>query len=119
MKVEIIAVGSELLTPFRLDTNSLFLTAELNQAGLRVVHKSVVGDRPDEMLSSFAHALERADVIVSSGGAGPTATARPPSPGRPFLVKTFPGTINFGGPSRRDFAGLVAPCRRSTSGKPW
>src|SRR5580698_8337161 len=72
MKVEIIAVGSELLTPFRLDTNSLFLTAELNQVGLRVVHKSVVGDRPDEMLSSFTHALERADVIVSSGGLGPT-----------------------------------------------
>jgi nicotinamide-nucleotide amidase len=72
MKVEIIAVGSELLTPFRLDTNSLFLTAELNQVGLRVAHKSVVGDRPDEMLSSFAHALERADVIVSSGGLGPT-----------------------------------------------
>ena len=72
MKAEIIAVGSELLTPFRLDTNSLFLTAELNQVGLRVVHKAVVGDAPDEMRSSFEHALDRADVIVSSGGLGPT-----------------------------------------------
>ena len=72
MKAEIIAVGSELLTPFRLDTNSLFLTAELNSAGLRVVHKAVVGDTPDEMCLSFRHALERADVIVSSGGLGPT-----------------------------------------------
>jgi nicotinamide-nucleotide amidase len=72
MKAEIIAVGSELLTPFRLDTNSLFLTSELNQAGLRVVHKSVVGDAPDEMCLSFRHALERADVVVSSGGLGPT-----------------------------------------------
>src|SRR6202522_1114926 len=72
MKAEIIAVGSELLTPFRLDTNSLFLTSELNQVGLRVAHKSVVGDTPDEMRSSFEHALERADVIVSSGGLGPT-----------------------------------------------
>ena len=72
MKAEIIAVGSELLTPFRLDTNSLFLTSELNQAGLRVVHKAVVGDAPDEMCLSFRHALERADVIVSSGGLGPT-----------------------------------------------
>src|SRR5271167_3225936 len=72
MKAEIIAVGSELLTPFRLDTNSLFLTSELNQVGLRVVHKSVVGDTPDEMRSSFEEALGRADVIVSSGGLGPT-----------------------------------------------
>jgi len=72
MKAEIIAVGSELLTPFRLDTNSLFLTSELNQVGLRVVHKAVVGDAPDEMCLSFRHALERADVIISSGGLGPT-----------------------------------------------
>ena len=72
MKAEIIAVGSELLTPFRLDTNSLFLTSELNQVGLRVVHKAVVGDAPDEMCLSFRHALERADVVVSSGGLGPT-----------------------------------------------
>lgn len=72
MKAEIIAVGTELLTPFRLDTNSLFLTAELNQCGLRVVHKAVVGDTPDEMCLSFRHALERADVVVTSGGLGPT-----------------------------------------------
>src|SRR5580658_4897586 len=72
MKAEIIAVGSALLTPFRLDTNSLFLTSELNQVGLRVVHKAVVGDAPDEMCVSFRHALERADVVVSSGGLGPT-----------------------------------------------
>ena len=72
MNAEIIAVGSELLTPFRLDTNSLFLTAELNQVGVRVIHKSVVGDSPEEMRSSFAHALSRADLIISSGGLGPT-----------------------------------------------
>jgi nicotinamide-nucleotide amidase len=72
MKAEIIAVGSELLTPYRLDTNSLFLTAELNSLGVRVVHKAVVGDDPDQMRTSFGHALERADIIVSSGGLGPT-----------------------------------------------
>ncbi len=64
--------GSELLTPHRLDTNSLFITNELNQVGVRVVHKAVVGDTPDEMLSSFRHALDRADVVVSCGGLGPT-----------------------------------------------
>jgi nicotinamide-nucleotide amidase len=72
MNAEIIAIGSELLTPFRLDTNSLFLTAELNQLGVRVIHKSVVGDSPEEMRSSFAHALSRADLVISSGGLGPT-----------------------------------------------
>ncbi|HKV05919.1 MAG TPA: competence/damage-inducible protein A [Candidatus Acidoferrales bacterium] len=72
MKAEIIAVGSELLTPYRLDTNSLHLTSELNLLGVRVIHKAVVGDTPDEMRSSFRHALDRADVVVSSGGLGPT-----------------------------------------------
>jgi nicotinamide-nucleotide amidase len=72
MRAEIIAIGSELLTPHRLDTNSLFLTAELNQVGIRVTHKSVVGDAPDEMRSSFRDALDRSDLIVSCGGLGPT-----------------------------------------------
>src|SRR5215469_363063 len=72
MKAEIIAVGSELLTPYRLDTNSLFLTDQLNRLGIDVIHKAVVGDGPDAMRSSFEHALGRADVVVSSGGLGPT-----------------------------------------------
>src|SRR5580700_1228507 len=72
MRAEIIAIGSELLTPHRLDTNSLFLTAELNQSGIRVTHKSVVGDDPGEMRSSFRDALDRSDLIVSCGGLGPT-----------------------------------------------
>ncbi len=72
MKAEIIAIGSELLTPHRLDTNSLFLTSGLNAVGVRVVHKAVVGDTPEEMLSSFRHALDRAEVVVCCGGLGPT-----------------------------------------------
>jgi nicotinamide-nucleotide amidase len=72
MNAEIIAVGSELLTPYRLDTNSLYLTDELNKLGIRVIHKSVVGDSRDEMRSSFRHALDRSDLIVASGGLGPT-----------------------------------------------
>lgn len=72
MNAEIIAVGSELLTPYRLDTNSLYLTSELNLLGVQVIHKAVVGDTPGEMQSAFGHALERADMIVSSGGLGPT-----------------------------------------------
>ncbi|HXW54742.1 MAG TPA: competence/damage-inducible protein A [Candidatus Cybelea sp.] len=72
MNAEIIAVGSELLTPFRLDTNSLFLTAELNQLGIRVIHKAVVGDSPEEMRSEFGQAIGRAELVISSGGLGPT-----------------------------------------------
>jgi nicotinamide-nucleotide amidase len=72
MNAEIIAVGSELLTPYRLDTNSLWLTDELNKIGIRVIHKAVVGDSRDEMRSSFRHALDRADLIIASGGLGPT-----------------------------------------------
>jgi nicotinamide-nucleotide amidase len=72
MNAEIIAIGSELLTPYRLDTNSLWLTDELNKIGIRVIHKAVVGDSPDEMRSSFRHALTRADLIIASGGLGPT-----------------------------------------------
>ena len=72
MRAEIIAVGSEMLTPYRLDTNSLFLTGELNKLGIRVVHKAVVGDSPEEMRSSFRHAMDRAEIIVASGGLGPT-----------------------------------------------
>ncbi len=72
MNAEIIAIGSELLTPYRLDTNSLWLTGELNKIGIRVIHKAVVGDSPDEMRSSFRHSLDRADLIIASGGLGPT-----------------------------------------------
>ena len=72
MNAEIIAVGSELLTPYRLDTNSLWLTDELNKIGIRLIQKTVVGDSRDEMRSCFRHALDRADLIIASGGLGPT-----------------------------------------------
>jgi len=72
MKAEIIAVGSELLTPDRIDTNSLFLTAQLNRLGIEVVRKSIVGDEPNNLQREFRAALELADVIIVSGGLGPT-----------------------------------------------
>jgi nicotinamide-nucleotide amidase len=72
MRAEIIAIGSELLTPYRLDTNSLFLTDGLNQVGIRVVHKAVVGDSLDDMRASFRQALDRADLVAACGGLGPT-----------------------------------------------
>ena len=72
MKAEIIAVGSELLTPDRMDTNSLFLTEELNKLGIEVVRKSIVGDNRDYLSAAFKEALERVELVIASGGLGPT-----------------------------------------------
>jgi len=72
MKAEIIAVGSELLTPDRLDTNSLFLTAELNKLGIEVVRKTVVGDERPLLLEAFRDALNRVPLTIACGGLGPT-----------------------------------------------
>ena len=72
MKAEIIAVGSELLTPDRVDTNSLFLTAELNKLGIEVTRKGVVGDKREDIRDAFALSMARADVVIASGGLGPT-----------------------------------------------
>jgi len=72
MKAEIIAVGSEMLTPDRIDTNSLFLTAELNKLGIEVVRKTIVGDNRDLLAEAFRDALNRVPLVIASGGLGPT-----------------------------------------------
>jgi nicotinamide-nucleotide amidase len=72
MEAEIIAVGSELLTPDRMDTNSLFLTEELNKLGIEVVRKSIVGDNRDTLSAAFQEALKRVELVIASGGLGPT-----------------------------------------------
>ncbi len=72
MNAEIIAIGSELLTPYRQDTNSLFLTGKLNHLGIEVSFKTIVGDRRSDLVSVARTALARADVIIFMGGLGPT-----------------------------------------------
>jgi len=72
LTAEILAIGSELLTPFRIDTNSLYLTSRLNDLGIEVIAKSVVGDRPDALSAALRLAVSRADIVVTSGGLGPT-----------------------------------------------
>jgi nicotinamide-nucleotide amidase len=72
VNAEIIAIGSELLTPYRLDTNSLFLTAQLNQLGVEVRFKTVVGDRQADLVSAARTALSRSDIVIFMGGLGPT-----------------------------------------------
>lgn len=72
MKAEIVAVGSELLTPTRQDTNSLYLTEKLNQLGVDVIFKTIVGDNRGHLTACAEIALSRADVIIFMGGLGPT-----------------------------------------------
>jgi competence/damage-inducible protein CinA-like protein len=72
MDAEIIAVGSELLTPFHQDTNSLFLTDKLNSLGIEVRFKTIVGDDAARLESVLRQALTRSQLIVLTGGLGPT-----------------------------------------------
>jgi nicotinamide-nucleotide amidase len=72
VNAEIIAVGSEMLTPYRMDTNSLYLTEQLNQLGVEVIFKSIVGDDLRRIIAAAQHALFRSDILIFSGGLGPT-----------------------------------------------
>ena len=72
MKACILAIGSEMLTPFRVDTNSLFITDRLNTLGYDVRLKAVVADDIGELAQVVESALAWADVIVITGGLGPT-----------------------------------------------
>jgi nicotinamide-nucleotide amidase len=69
---EIIAVGSELLTPQRTDTNSLYLTDQLNGLGVEVVRKTIVGDDRERLTCSIREALDHSNILVLTGGLGPT-----------------------------------------------
>ncbi len=72
MNAEIIAIGSELLTPFRQDTNSLYLTEKLNQLGVEVIFKTIVGDSRERLTGAASLAVSRAEVVIFMGGLGPT-----------------------------------------------
>ena len=72
MNAEIVAIGSELLTPFRQDTNSLYLTEKLNQLGVEVIFKTIVGDNREHLTEAAGLAVSRADVVIFMGGLGPT-----------------------------------------------
>jgi nicotinamide-nucleotide amidase len=69
---EIIAIGSEMLTPYRQDSNSLFLTGRLNDLGISVAFKTVVGDNADNLTAVARTAISRADIAIFMGGLGPT-----------------------------------------------
>jgi len=72
VRAEIVAVGSEMLTPTHLDTNSLFITERLNELGIDLQGKAVAGDDRDVLKAIVADALRRSDLLILTGGLGPT-----------------------------------------------
>jgi nicotinamide-nucleotide amidase len=72
LRAEIIAVGSELLTPLRSDTNALVLTARLRELGIDVVARTTVADDVKLLEGTFRNAIARAEVVIATGGLGPT-----------------------------------------------
>jgi len=72
MKAAIIAIGSEMLGPTRVDTNSLKITTALEEFGIEVVRKSVVGDRLDDLAAEMKFSFDQADMLFVTGGLGPT-----------------------------------------------
>jgi nicotinamide-nucleotide amidase len=72
LSAEIIAIGSELLAPDRSDTNSLWLTEQLNSIGIEVKLKTIVGDDDARLEEAIKDALKRSKVVITTGGLGPT-----------------------------------------------
>jgi len=76
MQAEILAVGEELLAPGRVETNSLYLTEKLAAVGVPVGFRGIVGDEEGRIAAAIRHALERSELVLVSGGLGPTADDR-------------------------------------------
>ncbi len=72
MNVELISVGDEIISGYTVDTNSVFIARELARIGLNVTFKAAVGDDPKTMEAVFHQALSRSDIIIATGGLGPT-----------------------------------------------
>ena len=72
MNASIIAIGSEMLGPTRVDTNSLKITSALEDFGIEVSRKSVVGDRLQDLVDEIRHCADRTDIVITTGGLGPT-----------------------------------------------
>ncbi len=73
LSAEIIAIGSELLTPTKTDTNSLWLTEKLNDIGIEVMLKTIVGDDGARLEETVRDAIGRSDIVITTGGLGPTS----------------------------------------------
>ena len=82
---ELLTIGDEILYGQIVDTNSQWMSAELDKAGIKVIRKTSVGDVEEEILNAFAEAEKRADIILITGGLGPTSDDLT----KPLLAKYF------------------------------
>ena len=73
MRAEILAVGSELLDPLRRETNGAYITGRLRSVGVDVFARITVADDASWLEQAFRQALSRADVVIATGGLGPTS----------------------------------------------
>ena len=69
---EILCIGTELLMGDIINTNAAYLAKELAGLGINLYHQSVVGDNPERLRQSLQLALKRADIVITTGGLGPT-----------------------------------------------
>lgn len=72
MKAEILCVGTEILLGDIVNTNAQFISRQLANLGIEVFHQSVVGDNPDRLLEELENGFKRSDIIITTGGLGPT-----------------------------------------------
>lgn len=82
---ELLTIGDEILYGQIVDTNSQWMSVELDKVGIKVVRKTTVGDQENEILTAFAEAEERADIVLITGGLGPTNDDLT----KPLLAKYF------------------------------
>ena len=82
---ELLTIGDEILYGQIVDTNSQWMSVELDKVGIKVIRKTSVGDQEEEILTAFAEAEKRADIILITGGLGPTSD----DVTKPCLVKYF------------------------------
>ncbi|NOS92293.1 MAG: competence/damage-inducible protein A [Cyclobacteriaceae bacterium] len=82
---ELLTIGDEILYGQIVDTNSQWMSVELDKVGIKVIRKTTVGDQEDEILTAFAEAEQRADIVLITGGLGPTSDDLT----KPLLAKYF------------------------------
>src|SRR5690554_1198553 len=91
VKAEIIAIGDELLYGQIVDTNSHWISQELDLVGVKVVHRTTVGDDRESMLAAFKAAEQRADIVLITGGLGPTSDDLT----KPLLAEYFDSPVKL------------------------
>jgi len=108
MRIECIAIGTELLTTTRVDTNSVWLAQRLADLGLALHRKTVVGDSREDLRALFTEALHRSDLVLCTGGLGPTFDDFT----KELLAEVLNAPLEENPEVRRDIEGFYAELNR-------